>query len=192
MREHHTPNGLNQLETKPMEFGRCACITALLQLDNCLGCSTGNANVNFDPSNPSFDPLPRRPVNCTNGGMCRPWMSGQRSSLTVTVNFVDTKLQTTNRWCHRQILSCRNSAPPSVLVVDLFNTPTGPPSLIYNSQHNLWHNNGNQRNNIVLLGAMDKMMQSCIILFRYYCSSSAWRTFALPRVYTPSEKRACN
>ena len=46
-----------------MELGRCACITALLQLDDCLSCSTGNTNVNFDPSNPSFDPLPRSDMN---------------------------------------------------------------------------------------------------------------------------------
>ena len=37
LREHHTPNcfsTLNQLK-KPMEVGRCACITALLQLEDC-------------------------------------------------------------------------------------------------------------------------------------------------------------
>ena len=37
LREHHTPNcfsTLSQLK-KPMDVGRCVCITALLQLDDC-------------------------------------------------------------------------------------------------------------------------------------------------------------
>ena len=77
-RAHHTSDcfsTLNQFK-KPMEVGRCACITALVQLEDCSpqGCQilaaaqeilaktlTQATSENFQA--PSVDPLPRSDMN---------------------------------------------------------------------------------------------------------------------------------